>query len=88
MVNSKYVVLEEKDFEAASAVKTKVIEISDFVLQEEINSIYYETPYYIAPEKSGVRALVVLTILGLQGHMPSDFFQLPVLHQATLIILS
>ena len=60
MVNSKYVVLEDKDFEAASAVKTKVIEISDFVLQEEINSIYYETPYYIVPEKSGVRAYALL----------------------------
>ena len=60
MLNSKYVVLEDKDFEAASAVKTKVIEISDFVLQQEINSIYYETPYYIVPEKSGVRAYALL----------------------------
>ncbi len=60
MVNSKYVVLDEKDFETANAVKTKVIEITDFVLQEEISSIYYETPYYLAPEKSGVRAYALL----------------------------
>ncbi|MEO7310062.1 MAG: Ku protein [Chitinophagaceae bacterium] len=60
MLNSKYVVLDENDFAAASAVKTKVIEITDFVKQEEIDSIYYETPYYLGPEKSGVRAYALL----------------------------
>ena len=60
ILNNKYVVLDDKDFEAASAVKTKVIEISDFVKEEEINSIYFETPYYLAPEKSGVRAYALL----------------------------
>ena len=50
-----YVILDEKDFEAASAKKTKTIEISDFVKEEEISSIYYETPYYIEPDKSGTR---------------------------------
>ncbi len=59
-LNNKYVVLDEKDFENASAVKTKTIEISDFVLQEEIDSIYYETPYYLVPEKSGARAYALL----------------------------
>src|SRR5690606_21461564 len=31
-----YVILDDKDFEAASAKKTKTIEISDFVKEEEI----------------------------------------------------
>lgn len=60
MLNNKYVVLDDKDFESANAVKTKVIEISDFVNDSEINSIYYETPYYLVPEKSGVRAYALL----------------------------
>ena len=60
MLNDKYVVLDEKDFEAANAVKTKVIEISDFVNDEEVDSVYYEMPYYLAPEKSGVRAYALL----------------------------
>jgi len=60
MLNDKYVVLDEKDFEAANAVKTKVIEISDFVNEEEVDSVYYEMPYYLAPEKSGVRAYALL----------------------------
>ena len=52
--------LDDKDFEKASADKTKTIEISDFVLQEEIDSSYYETPYYLVPDKSGIRAYVLL----------------------------
>lgn len=55
-----YVVLEEKDFEAASAKKTKTIEISDFVKEDEISSIYYETPYYLEPDKSGTRPYKLL----------------------------
>lgn len=60
MLNNNYVILNEKDFESAAAVKTKTIEISDFVPQDEIDSIYYETPYYLVPEKSGVRAYALL----------------------------
>ncbi len=56
----KYVVLDEQDFEKAGAEKTKLIEITDFVKQEEIDSVYYETPYYLAPEKSGVRPYALL----------------------------
>lgn len=58
--NDEYVVLNEKDFESASAKKTKVIEITDFVKETEIDSVYYETPYYLEPEKSGVRAYALL----------------------------
>lgn len=60
LIDSKYVILDDKDFEAASAVKTKVIEISDFVMEADIKSIYYEMPYYVTPEKSGVRAYALL----------------------------
>lgn len=58
--NNDYVILDDKDFEAASAKKTKTIEISDFVKEDEISSIYYETPYYIEPDKSGTRAYELL----------------------------
>lgn len=60
MLNNKYVVLDDKDFEKAAAVKTKIIEISDFVKQTEIDSMYYETPYYLVPDKSGNRAYDLL----------------------------
>lgn len=60
MLNNKYVILDDEDFEKANAVKTKLIEINDFVNAEEINSAYYETPYYLQPDKSGVRPYALL----------------------------
>jgi len=60
MHNDRYVVLTDKDFELASAKKTKTIAISAFVREEEIDSIYYETPYYLEPEKTGTRAYALL----------------------------
>jgi DNA end-binding protein Ku len=59
-LDNEYVVLDDKDFEAASAKKTKTIEISDFVKEDEISSIYYETPYYLEPDKSGTRPYKLL----------------------------
>ncbi|HEY1038444.1 MAG TPA: Ku protein [Bacteroidia bacterium] len=58
--NDEYVVLTDKDFESASAKKTKTIEITDFIKEEEIDSVYYETPYYLEPDKSGARAYALL----------------------------
>src|SRR5688572_18902027 len=60
MPNDQYVVLSDKDFEAASAKKSKTIEITEFVKEQEIESVYYETPYYIEPDKSGARAYALL----------------------------
>lgn len=59
-LDNDYVVLDDKDFETASAKKTKTIEISDFVKEDEISSIYYETPYYLEPDKSGTRPYKLL----------------------------
>jgi len=58
--NDEYVVLDDKDFESASPKKSKTIEITDFVKETEIESIYFEAPYYLEPEKSGVRAYALL----------------------------
>ncbi|MES2681419.1 MAG: Ku protein [Bacteroidota bacterium] len=58
--NDKYVVLTDKDFQMASAKKTKTIEITNFVNAGEIESLYYETPYYLEPDKSGSRAYALL----------------------------
>lgn len=60
MLNNKYVILTDKDFESANAEKTKTIAITDFVKEEEIDSIYYEMPYYLEPDKSGARAYALL----------------------------
>lgn len=59
-LKGRYVVLEDKDFERASPKKSKLIEISDFIMEEEIDSIYFETPYFLEPEKSGMKAYALL----------------------------
>lgn len=56
----KYVILTDKDFEAASPEKSKYIDIFQFVKEEEIDSIYYETPYYVEPDKNGTRPYALL----------------------------
>lgn len=55
-----YVILEPEDFEAADAIKTKMIEIVNFVEEKQIESIYYEQPYYLEPEKGATKAYALL----------------------------
>jgi DNA end-binding protein Ku len=59
-ISDAYVVLEDADFEAADAVKTKTIEIINFADEKEIDSIYYEQPYYLEPDKSAQKAYALL----------------------------
>ena len=59
-VDDNYVILEDSDFEKASPEQNKTIEIAEFVDEKEIDSMYYETPYYLQPEKSGARAYALL----------------------------
>jgi len=59
-MDSGYVILEDEDFEAADAVKTKMIEIINFVNEQEIDSLYYEQPYYLEPEESAMKAYALL----------------------------
>ena len=54
------VVLETEDFEKASAEKTDLIEIIEFVNSVEVNTMFYETPYYVEPQKSGSKAYALL----------------------------
>ena len=58
--NGKYVVLDDEDFQKASPEKSKIIEIMEFVKESDIESIFYETPYFLEPQKSGVKAYALL----------------------------
>lgn len=55
-----YVVLDDEDFKKASPEKTKMIEIAEFVEESQVDSMYYETPYYLEPQKGGEKAYVLL----------------------------
>jgi DNA end-binding protein Ku len=59
-LDGKYVVLTDTDFEQAMPEKTKTIEISAFVEEQEVEPMLYEMPYYLEPEKQGKRAYALL----------------------------
>jgi DNA end-binding protein Ku len=56
----KFVVLTDDDFKAAAIESTKTIEIMDFVATDEIDPRYFETPYYVVPQKGGEKAYALL----------------------------
>jgi len=60
LYNDTYIILDEKDLEEAAPEKTKTIEILNFVLEKEIQSIYYEQPYYCEPGKGGEKAYAII----------------------------
>jgi len=59
-IDNHYVVLSDEDFKKASPEKTKTIDISEFVETDEVPAIYYDSSYYIEPEKNGGKAYVLL----------------------------
>lgn len=58
--DGEYIVLTDKDFESASLEKTHLIDIIDFVDEQEIDTRYFEKPYYLEPDKSGPKAYALL----------------------------
>ncbi len=50
-----YVVIEPGELEALDPKKTKSIEIEDFVALDEIDPIYFDHPYYLAPGTGGAK---------------------------------
>jgi len=58
--NGDYVILDDEDFKKASPEKSKLIEIAEFVSVDDIDTVFYETPYYLEPEKTGAKAYVLL----------------------------
>ena len=56
----RYVVLTDEDFRRANVEATQTVDIASFVDAEEIPPIYFETPYYLAPDKRGEKGYVLL----------------------------
>lgn len=56
----RYVVLTEDDFKRANVEATQTIDILSFGDEDEIPSMYFETPYYLAPDKRGHKGYALL----------------------------
>lgn len=59
-LEDNYVLLDEEDFEMVSPEKSKILSITQFIDEQEIEPALFETPYYIEPQKNGEAAYSLL----------------------------
>jgi DNA end-binding protein Ku len=56
----RYVTITPEELDSLSPEKTRTIDIEDFVDQEEIDPIFYDHPYYLAPDTGAAKAYQLL----------------------------
>ncbi len=59
-MEDRYIVLNPEDFTAVSPEKSKILSVKQFVKEEEIDPAYFETPYFLEPQKNGEEAYKLL----------------------------
>ena len=65
--DGKYVIFEEKDFEKIKSKKDKNITIEKFVNLSEVDPLYFDKPYYVAPTGAEKAFSVLLTAMEQEG---------------------
>lgn len=58
--SGQFVIMTDADFERANVKATKSIDIEDFVLMDEIDTMLFEKPYYVAPQKGAEKGYFLL----------------------------
>lgn len=58
--NGQYIVLEPDEVAAAVPHSDKTLNIDAFIPCSEIDSVYFDKPYYLAPDRMGTEAFVLL----------------------------
>jgi DNA end-binding protein Ku len=56
----KYVVINEEDIKKAAPPSSKTMEILEFVKSDEVDTVYYESSYYMAPDDAGEKPYALL----------------------------
>ena len=56
----QFIVLTKEDLKTAALAKDRAIDIMDFVKTDEIDDRYFETPYYVTPQKGSHHAYALL----------------------------
>jgi DNA end-binding protein Ku len=56
----RYVTISPEELDSLAPEKTRTIDIEDFVDLEEIDPIYYDHPYYLAPDTGAAKAYQLL----------------------------
>jgi len=58
--DGRYIVMTDEDFKKASLKTTRSIEILDFTDEHQIDPIYFDTPYFLEPQKEAGKAYMLL----------------------------
>jgi DNA end-binding protein Ku len=56
----KYVVINEEDIKKVAPPSSKTMEILEFVKSDEVDTVYYESSYYMAPDDAGEKPYALL----------------------------
>ena len=56
----RYVVIDDEDIKKVAPNTAKVMEILEFVKSDEVDPLYYESSYYIAPDAAGEKPYALL----------------------------
>ena len=56
----QYVVVDDEEMRALAPTSSRMIEIEDFVNLEEIDPVFFEQPYYLAPDATSLKAYRLL----------------------------
>ena len=56
----RYVVLEDEDIKKAAPRSSKVMELQEFVKSEEVDPVFLESSYYLAPDEAGEKPYALL----------------------------
>lgn len=59
-LDDRWIVVTPTELDAAAPGLTRTIEIREFIDEREIDPIYYQRPYYLAPDEGGEDQFVVL----------------------------
>ena len=61
VAKNKYVLFDKEDLDAVKLESTRIVDIEHFVDADEIDRIYWDEPYYLAPSgKTGIEAFSVI----------------------------
>jgi DNA end-binding protein Ku len=56
----KYILVTDEELESVSPERSRTIEVVEFIDLEEVDSLYYDHPYYLVPTKGGEKAYRLL----------------------------
>lgn len=60
IAKGKFVIIDDEDFDSAAPQMSRVIELTDFVPAESIDPRYFDSPYFLVPQKGGEKAYALL----------------------------